>query len=143
MSCWTKRRRSRNPDTRAARAGRSPDAAEQRLVVTGTPAENHLGDLSGPRWHSRTAWFASPPSQAFCTASWQAASAMICHGCARWSAVPAAPGQDRPGILPDLPDRQVIRADCWHDPHEQVGAYEAVVADMMGALQRTARRGQR
>ncbi len=39
-----------------------------------------------------------------------------------------------PGILPDLPDRQVIRADCTLT-REQVGAYEAVVADMMGALQ--------
>ena len=39
-----------------------------------------------------------------------------------------------PGILPDLPDRQVIRADCTLT-REQVGAYEAVVADMMGALE--------
>jgi SNF2 family DNA or RNA helicase len=39
-----------------------------------------------------------------------------------------------PGILPDLPDRQVIRDDCTLT-REQVGAYEAVVADMLGALQ--------
>jgi SNF2 family DNA or RNA helicase len=39
-----------------------------------------------------------------------------------------------PGILPDLPDREVIRDDCLLT-REQVGAYEAVVADMMGALE--------
>ena len=47
---------------------------------------------------------------------------MICHGCARWSARSCCAGQDRPGILPDLPDRRVIRADCTLT-REQVGAY--------------------
>jgi SNF2 family DNA or RNA helicase len=47
-----------------------------------------------------------------------------------------------PGILDDLPDREVIRDDCTLT-REQAGAYEAVVADMMGALEqvRAAARG--
>ena len=47
-----------------------------------------------------------------------------------------------PGILPDLPDRQVIRDDCTLT-REQVGAYEAVAADMMGALEALREAGRR
>ena len=131
----------KNPDTRAARAARNL-TAEQRLVVTGTPVENHLGDL----WSLMA--FAQPgllPRRKTFTTKLASGEP---EDLARLRAV-VGPFLLRrvktdPGILPDLPDRQVIRADCTLT-REQVGAYEAVVADMMGALQdlRDAAKGDR
>ena len=121
----------KNPDTRAARAARAL-TARHRLVVTGTPVENHLGDL----WSLMA--FAQPgllPRRKQFTTRYASGDPAEM---ARLRAV-VAPFLLRrvktdPGILPDLPDRQVIRADCTLT-REQVGAYEAVVADMMGALE--------
>ena len=121
----------KNPDTRAARAARALTATH-RLVVTGTPVENHLGDL----WSLMA--FAHPgllPRRKQFTARYASGDPAEV---ARLRAV-VGPFLLRrvktdPGILPDLPDRQVIRADCTLT-REQVGAYEAVVADMMGALE--------
>ena len=121
----------KNPDTRAARAARALTSTH-RLVVTGTPVENHLGDL----WSLMA--FAHPgllPRRTQFTTRFAGGDPAEV---ARLRAV-VGPFLLRrvktdPGILPDLPDRQVIRADCTLT-HEQVGAYEAVVADMMGALE--------
>jgi non-specific serine/threonine protein kinase len=125
----------KNPDTRAARAARAL-AATHRLVVTGTPVENHLGDL----WSLMA--FAHPgllPRRKQFSARYAGGDP---EEVARLRAV-VGPFLLRrvktdPGVLPDLPDRQVIRADCTLT-HEQVGAYEAVVADMMGALEQLRR----
>jgi non-specific serine/threonine protein kinase len=121
----------KNPDTRAARAARTLTSTH-RLVVTGTPVENHLGDL----WSLMA--FANPgllPRRKQFSARYASGDPAEV---ARLRAV-VGPFLLRrvktdPGILPDLPDRQVIRADCTLT-REQVGAYEAVVADMMGALE--------
>ena len=43
-SCWMRRRNIKNPATRQARAARSL-GAEYRVALTGTPVENHVGDL--------------------------------------------------------------------------------------------------
>lgn len=121
----------KNPDTRAARAARAL-TGDHRLIVTGTPVENHLGDL----WSLLA--FAQPgllPRRKAFTSRYASGQP---EDLARLRAVIAPFVLRRvktdPGILPDLPDRQVIRADCTLT-REQVGAYEAVVADMMGALQ--------
>ncbi len=121
----------KNPDTRAARAARAL-TARHRLVVTGTPVENHLGDLWSLMAFAQPGLL--PRRKQFATRYASGDPAEM----ARLRAV-VAPFLLRrvktdPGILPDLPDRQVIRADCTLT-REQVGAYEAVVADMMGALE--------
>ena len=121
----------KNPDTHAARAARTLDA-RHRLVVTGTPVENHLGDL----WSLMA--FAHPgllPRR-------KRFKELYINGepedLARLRAVTAPfilrRTKTDPGILDDLPDREVIRDDCTLT-REQAGAYEAVVADMMGALE--------
>lgn len=121
----------KNPDTHAARAARAL-TAKQRLVVTGTPVENHLGDL----WSLMA--FAHPgllPRR-------KRFKELYINGeqenLERLRAV-VAPfilrrTKTDPGILDDLPDREVIRDDCTLT-REQAGAYEAVVADMMGTLE--------
>lgn len=121
----------KNPDTRAARAARALPAT-LRLAVTGTPVENHLGDLWSlfafahpgllPRRKQFTARFAD------------GAPAELSRLRAVVGPFVLRRAKTDPGVLPDLPDRQVIREDCTLT-REQVGAYEAVVADMMGALQ--------
>ena len=121
----------KNPDTHAARAARALTATH-RLVVTGTPVENHLGDL----WSLLT--FAQPgllPRRKVFTDRYVQGDE---EAMSRLRAV-VAPFLLRrvktdPGILPDLPDREVIRDDCTLT-REQVGAYEAVVTDMLGALE--------
>ncbi|MCU0298355.1 MAG: DEAD/DEAH box helicase [Candidatus Nanopelagicales bacterium] len=118
----------KNPDTQAARAARSLQATH-RLAVTGTPVENHLGDLwslfafAQPGLLPRRKRFMDRYADS--------------HDLSRLRAVVSPFVLRRvktdPGVLPDLPDRQVIRDDCTLT-REQVGAYEAVVADMVGAL---------
>ncbi len=121
----------KNPDTLAARAARGLKA-RHRLVVTGTPVENHLGDLwslfafAQPGLLPRRKTFMDRYADA---------------GDEELSRLRAVVGpfilrrvKTDPGILPDLPDRQVIRDDCTMT-REQVGAYEAVVADMLGTLE--------
>ncbi|HQR79269.1 MAG TPA: SNF2-related protein [Actinomycetota bacterium] len=120
----------KNPDTHAARAARALTATH-RLAVTGTPVENHLGDL----WSLLA--FAQPgllPRRKTFKDRYQSADP---EDLSRLRAVVGPFILRRvktdPGILPDLPDRQVIRDDCTMT-REQVGAYEAVVTDMLGAL---------
>lgn len=121
----------KNPDTRAARAARALTAT-YRLAVTGTPVENHIGDL----WSLFA--FASPgllPRRKPFLARYSGGDP---EAMARLRAVvgPFVLRRTKtdPGIAPDLPDRQVIRVDC-ELTKEQVGAYEAVVADLMGELE--------
>ncbi len=121
----------KNPDTRAARAARALHATH-RLVVTGTPVENHLGDL----WSLMA--FAHP---GLLPRRKQFAQRYTDGDPAQLGRLRAVVGpfllrrvKTDPGVLPDLPDREVIRADCTLT-REQVGAYEAVVADLMGALE--------
>ncbi len=120
----------KNPDTRAARAARAL-TARHRLAVTGTPVENHLGDL----WSLFA--FAAPGLLPRRKQFHQRFSGDDEDAMARLRAVVAPFVLRRtktdPGIAPDLPDRQVIRVDC-ELTKEQVGAYEAVVADLMGEL---------
>jgi SNF2 family DNA or RNA helicase len=121
----------KNPDTLAARAARHLNTTH-RLAVTGTPVENHLGDL----WSLFA--FAQPgllPRRKTFMDRYAGA------GDEELSRLRAVVGpfilrrvKTDPGILPDLPDRQVIRDDCTMT-REQVGAYEAVVADMLGTLE--------
>jgi non-specific serine/threonine protein kinase len=121
----------KNPDTWAARAARALPAAH-RLAVTGTPVENHLGDL----WSLLA--FAQPGLLPRRKQFMQRFASGGPEDVARLRAV-VGPfvlrrAKTDPGVLPDLPDRQVIREDCTLT-REQVGAYEAVVADMLGELQ--------
>jgi non-specific serine/threonine protein kinase len=120
----------KNPDTRAARAARALTATH-RLIVTGTPVENHLGDL----WSLMA--FAQPgllprrkPFRDHFVNGDEAALARL-----RAVIGPFILRRTKtdPGILDDLPDREVIRDDCTLT-REQAGAYEAVVADMLGTL---------
>ena len=121
----------KNPDTWAARAARALPATH-RLAVTGTPVENHLGDL----WSLMA--FAQP---GLLPRRKQFMQRFAGGGPADVARLRAVVGpfvlrraKTDPGVLPDLPDRQVIREDCTLT-REQVGAYEAVVADMLGELQ--------
>ncbi|NCD18258.1 MAG: DEAD/DEAH box helicase, partial [Actinobacteria bacterium] len=121
----------KNPDTWAARAARALPAT-RRLAVTGTPVENHLGDL----WSLMA--FAQPGLLPRRKQFMQRFAGGGPEDVARLRAV-VGPfvlrrAKTDPGVLPDLPDRQVIREDCTLT-REQVGAYEAVVADMLGELQ--------
>lgn len=121
----------KNPDTWAARAARALPATH-RLAVTGTPVENHLGDL----WSLMA--FAQPGLLPRRKQFMQRFAGGGPEDVARLRAV-VGPfvlrrAKTDPGVLPDLPDRQVIREDCTLT-REQVGAYEAVVADMLGELQ--------
>jgi SNF2 family DNA or RNA helicase len=111
----------------AARALR----CDLRLAVTGTPVENHVGDL----WSLLA--FAQPGLLPRRKAFEKKYIGGNPADLGRLRAV-VAPfvlrrAKTDPGILPDLPDREVIRQDA-NLTREQVGAYEAVVADMLGAL---------
>lgn len=120
----------KNPDTRAARAARALTAAH-RLVVTGTPVENHLGDL----WSLMA--FAEP---GLLPRRKQFRDHFVNGDETALARLRAVTGpfilrrtKTDPGVLDDLPDREVIRDDCTLT-REQAGAYEAVVADMLGTL---------
>ena len=121
----------KNPDTRAARAARTLTAAH-RLVVTGTPVENHLGDLWSLMAFAHPGLL--PRRKQFMTRYASGDPVEVARLRAVVGPFLLRRVKTDPGILPDLPDRQVIRADCTLT-REQVGAYEAVVADMMGALE--------
>ena len=121
----------KNPDTRAARAARTLTPTH-RLVVTGTPVENHLGDLWSLMAFAHPGLL--PRRKQFTTRYAGGDPAEVARLRAVVGPFLLRRVKTDPGILPDLPDRQVIRADCTLT-HEQVGAYEAVVADMMGALE--------
>ncbi|MGB7979663.1 MAG: DEAD/DEAH box helicase [Candidatus Nanopelagicales bacterium] len=121
----------KNPDTRAARAARALHATH-RLVVTGTPVENHLGDLWSLMAFAHPGLL--PRRKHFAQRYTDGDPAQLARLRAVVGPFLLRRVKTDPGILPDLPDREVIRADCTLT-REQVGAYEAVVADMMGALE--------
>jgi non-specific serine/threonine protein kinase len=121
----------KNPDTRAARAARALTSTH-RLVVTGTPVENHLGDLWSLMAFAHPGLL--PRRKQFTTRYAKGDHAEVARLRAVVGPFLLRRVKTDPGILPDLPDRQVIRADCTLS-REQVGAYQAVVADMMGALE--------
>ncbi|MGM0386115.1 MAG: DEAD/DEAH box helicase [Actinomycetota bacterium] len=121
----------KNPDTRAARAARAL-TANHRLAVTGTPVENHLGDLWSLLAFAHPGLL--PRRKQFMSRYADATPGDLARLRAVVGPFVLRRAKTDPGVLPDLPDRQVIREDCTLT-REQVGAYEAVVADMMGALQ--------
>ena len=121
----------KNPDTRAARAARALPAVH-RLAVTGTPVENHVGDLWSLMAFAQPGLL--PRRRAFQRRFAKAEPADLGRLRAVVEPFVLRRVKTDPGILPDLPDREVIRDDCILT-REQVGAYEAVVADMMGALE--------
>ena len=120
----------KNPDTRAARAARSLNAT-QRLVVTGTPVENHLGDLWSLLAFAQPGLL--PRRKQFMDRFADGEPEDLTRLRAVVGPFILRRVKTDPGILPDLPDREVIRDDCTLT-REQVGAYEAVVTDMLGAL---------
>ncbi len=120
----------KNPDTRAARAARSLTATH-RLVVTGTPVENHLGDLWSLLAFAQPGLL--PRRKQFMDKFADGKTEDLTRLRAVVGPFILRRVKTDPGILPDLPDREVIRDDCTLT-REQVGAYEAVVTDMLGAL---------
>ncbi|MGV1004905.1 MAG: DEAD/DEAH box helicase [Candidatus Nanopelagicales bacterium] len=121
----------KNPDTQAARAARAL-TADQRLAVTGTPVENSLADLWSLFAFAQPGLL--PRRKAFLTRFKGAAPADLARLRAVVNPFLLRRVKTDPGILPELPDRTVIRDDCTFT-REQVGAYEAVVADLQGALE--------
>jgi len=120
----------KNPDTHAARAARALTAAH-RLVVTGTPVENHLGDLWSLMAFAQPGLL--PRRKAFRDRYINGDEADLARLRAVVGPFILRRTKTDPGILDDLPDREVIRDDCTLT-REQAGAYEAVVADMLGTL---------
>jgi SNF2 family DNA or RNA helicase len=122
----------KNPDTRVARAARGLTATH-RLAVTGTPVENHVGDL----WSLMA--FAMPgllPARAtFRRRFGQAAPDSPELQLLRDVTAPFLLRRLKsdPAILPDLPERVVVRDDCALTK-EQVGAYEAVARQLLDSL---------
>lgn len=122
----------KNPDTRVARAARGLSATH-RLAVTGTPVENHVGDL----WSLMA--FAMPgllPARAtFRRRFGQAAPDSPELQLLRDVTAPFLLRRLKsdPAILPDLPERVVVRDDCALTK-EQVGAYEAVARQLLDSL---------
>ena len=122
----------KNPDTRVARAARALTATH-RLAVTGTPVENHVGDL----WSLMA--FAMPgllPARAtFRRRFGQAAPDSAELQLLRDVTAPFVLRRLKsdPAILPDLPERVVVRDDCALTK-EQVGAYEAVARQLLETL---------
>lgn len=119
----------KNPDTHAARAARSLTATH-RLAVTGTPVENHVGDL----WSLFA--FALPgllPRRRDFEKRFVRAAPD--EGDLRRLRAVVGPfvlrrAKTDPDVLPDLPDRVVVRDDCGLT-REQVGAYEAAVRALL------------
>ncbi len=119
----------KNPDTRTARAARALTATH-RLAVTGTPVENHLGEL----W-SVLAFASSgilPRRKDFERVYVKAAVSPEALSRLRVATAPFVLRRTKtdPGVAPDLPPRTVIREDCALT-REQVGAYEAAAAAML------------
>ncbi len=119
----------KNPDTRTARSARALTATH-RLAVTGTPVENHLGEL----WSVMA--FAAPAIlprrkdfERVYVKSGIGADALSRLRVATAPFVLRRTKTD-PGVAPDLPPRTAIREDCALT-REQVGAYEAAAAAML------------
>jgi SNF2 family DNA or RNA helicase len=122
----------KNPDTQAARAARALQA-RHRLAVTGTPVENHLGEL----W-SILAFAAPgilPRRKDFHRVFVRAAVDEADLTRLRAATAPFVLRRTKtdPGVAPELPDRTLLREDCALT-REQLGAYEAAVAAMLADL---------
>ena len=119
----------KNPDTRTARAARALTATH-RLAVTGTPVENHLGEL----WSVMA--FAAPGilprRKEFERVFVRSGVGDDALSRLRVATAPFVLRRTKtdPGVAPDLPPRTVIREDCALT-REQVGAYEAAAAAML------------
>jgi non-specific serine/threonine protein kinase len=119
----------KNPDTRTSRAARALTATH-RLAVTGTPVENHLGEL----WSVMA--FAAPGilprRKDFERVFVRAGVGEEALSRLRVATAPFVLRRTKsdPGVAPDLPPRTVIREDCALT-REQVGAYEAAAAAML------------
>ena len=134
-SCSTKPRRSRTPRPRRPRPPRAL-TAQHRIAATGTPVENHLGEL----WSIMT--FANPgllgTRAAFTDQYRMTGEPTTTRDRARASPradrrVRLPAHQDRPGIVDELPERIVVRDDCMLT-REQVALYEATAAAMLGEV---------
>ncbi len=120
----------KNPTTATARAARKLSGTH-RLVVTGTPVENHLGEL----WSLMA--FANPgllgTQTAFKTRYANAldADSGISLETLRKRIAPFVLRRHKtdPGIADELPERIVVRDDCTLT-REQAALYQAVVDDM-------------
>jgi hypothetical protein len=120
----------KNPSTATARAARKLSGTH-RLVVTGTPVENHLGEL----WSLMT--FANPGllgTQAAFKARYDNAVERDDTGALAALRQRIGPFVLRrhktdPGIADELPERIIVRDDCSLT-REQTGLYQAVVNDM-------------
>jgi non-specific serine/threonine protein kinase len=120
----------KNPSTATARAARKLSATH-RLIVTGTPVENHLGEL----WSLMT--FANPGllgTQAAFKARYDNAldrgdTSAIDALRKRIAPFVLRRHKTDPGIADELPERIIVRDDCSLT-REQTGLYQAVVDDM-------------
>ena len=117
--CSTRRRRSRTRRPRRA-GGRAAQRRRTASPLTGTPVENHLGEL----WSLMT--FANPgllghASRVQDPLRGRRGDARADAGAARalraaHRAVRAAPPKTDPGIADELPERIVVRDDCTPRP---------------------------
>jgi superfamily II DNA or RNA helicase len=117
----------KNPATAISRAVRRLTATH-RLAVTGTPVENHLGEL----WSLMA--FAIPgllgTQSAFKSRYGDPQNEASLAGL-RTRVAPFVLRRHKtdPGIADELPERIIVRDDCSLTP-EQAGLYQAVVKDM-------------
>jgi len=123
----------KNPDTQAARAARAL-RARHRLAVTGTPVENHLGELWSvlafaspgilPRRKDFHRVFVRPDVDEADLSRLRVATAPFVLRRTKTD----------PGVAPELPDRTLLREDCALS-REQLGAYEAAVTAMLADVE--------
>ena len=129
--CSTRRRRSRTRTTATTKAARKLKGTH-RLVVTGTPVENHLGELwslmsfANPGLLGTQAAFKNRYADYVGTAAGADALAAL-----RKRIAPFVLRRHKtdPGIADELPERIVVRDDCTLT-REQAALYQAVVEDM-------------
>jgi superfamily II DNA or RNA helicase len=119
----------KNPDTTSARSARRLQATH-KISLSGTPVENHLGDLwslmqfsepglLGPRERFERAFVSSPADDG---------SLGVLRGII--NPVVLRRSKRDPGVADDLPDKIDTRVDCALTT-EQVGLYEATVRELL------------
>jgi SNF2 family DNA or RNA helicase len=121
----------KNPTTATTKAARKLKG-DRRLVMTGTPVENHLGELwsimsfANPGLLGTQAVFKSRYVDYVGTAAGADALAAL-----RQRIAPFVLRRHKtdPGIADELPERIIVRDDCTLT-REQAALYEAVVKDM-------------
>jgi superfamily II DNA or RNA helicase len=121
----------KNPGTATTKAARKLKA-QHRLVVTGTPVENHLGELwslmswANPGLLGTQAAFKDRYADAVGTAAGPATLEAL-----RKRIAPFVLRRHKtdPGIADELPERIIVRDDCALT-REQAALYQAVVDDM-------------